>query len=50
MAHQIPNALNPKSGLKYFGGAVTYDRRNLVLQLCHTGILSLNPLKLPQQA
>jgi hypothetical protein len=31
MAHQITNALNPKSGFKNFGGAVANDRRNLVL-------------------
>jgi hypothetical protein len=31
MTHQIANGFDAKSGLKYFGGAVTNHCRNLVL-------------------
>jgi hypothetical protein len=31
MTHEIANGFNPKCGFKNFGGAIAYDRRNLVL-------------------
>jgi hypothetical protein len=31
VAHEIADAFNAKGGFKNFGGAVTNDRRNLVL-------------------
>jgi hypothetical protein len=48
MAHEITNGFDAKGGLKNLCRAVANDRRNLVLEICHSGILSLNPLKLGQ--
>jgi hypothetical protein len=31
VAHEIANGFDAKSGFQNFGGAVAYDRRNLVL-------------------
>jgi hypothetical protein len=42
MTHEITDAFYSKSGFENFGGAVTDNRRNLVVEICHTGILSLN--------